>query len=106
MCHFFTKIDNNSLYGGLSSCFHYVENTNVSFFYRCSNMYVQTMREELHSSSDRNERRVKDIFYFKRFQHYGTAFVRGFNIHIRGIKIPRMIPHIKLFRKRRKNLRY
>lgn len=53
-------------------------------------IYVYIMWGELNSSSDRNERRVKDRKYFKRFQHYGTAFVRGFNIRIRGIKIPRM----------------
>lgn len=49
------------------------------------------------------EERDKDREYFKRFQHYDTAFVRGFNDHIRGIKIPRMIPHIRLFSKREKS---
>lgn len=71
-------------------------------YYNAKCGYIYIMCEEHFSSSDKNER-VKDRTYFKRFRYYASCSCEAsiYKFNVRRIKIPRMIPHIRLFLKRR-----
>lgn len=66
-------------------------------YYNAKCGYTYIMSEEQFSSSDKNER-VKDGTYFKRFRYYASCSCEAsiYKFNVRRIKIPRMIPHIRL----------